>query len=287
MHPCGLAFSLLRFREKVFSRCVTNQQPKRVVPMEAIDRENKPFLHVKDALVFGATIAILSLLLLAQAYISKNAVLLHSARLSHRSNAEVGVAKDRSRAFQFTSTTQHLGCRQRRPETGPVFGREVADIEKHKENTSVGKGKASAKLAKERIPFAEIINRAAGRYQVDRHLIRAIIFAESGYNPKAKSKKGALGLMQLMPSTAQALGVQDVLDPEENIDGGVRYFKTLLDRFDGDVQLALAAYNAGSRHVRNYEGVPPFRATQLYIKKVLEFQQKFKAEMKTGPEKIA
>ncbi len=128
-------------------------------------------------------------------------------------------------------------------------------------------------------PFHGIINEVAGRYEVDPHLIRAIIFAESGFNPKARSKKGARGLMQLMPATAKALGVQNVDDPEENIDGGVRYFKSLLDRFDGDVKLALAAYNAGSRHVRNYEGVPPFKATRIYIKKVLTFHKKFKAEM--------
>lgn len=131
---------------------------------------------------------------------------------------------------------------------------------------------------KGKIPFQGIIVRVAGRYQVDPHLIQAIIFAESGYNPKAKSKKGARGLMQLMPSTAKALGVQDIYDPAENIDGGVRYFRSLLDRFDGDVQLALAAYNAGSRHVRNYEGIPPFKATRRYIKKVLKFRKKFKME---------
>lgn len=127
-------------------------------------------------------------------------------------------------------------------------------------------------------PFQGIITQVAGRYEVDPHLIRAIIFAESGYNPRAKSKKGARGLMQLMPSTAKALGVQNIFDPEENIEGGVRYFRSLLDRFDGDVQLALAAYNAGSRHVRNYEGIPPFKATQRYIKKVLKFRKKFKME---------
>lgn len=138
-----------------------------------------------------------------------------------------------------------------------------------------------------RIPYHAIIQEVAVRYQVDPHLIRAIIFAESGYNPNAKSKKGARGLMQLMPATAESLGVRNIDDPEENIDGGVRYFRSLLDRFDGDVQLALAAYNAGSRHVRNYEGVPPFKATQRYIKKVLKFHQKFKAEMDTGARKLA
>ena len=140
---------------------------------------------------------------------------------------------------------------------------------------------------KKKIPYQGIIVQAAWRYQVDPYLIRAIIFAESGYNPRAKSKKGARGLMQLMPSTAKSLGVQDIFDPVQNIDGGVRYFRTLLDRFDGDVQLALAAYNAGSRHVRNYEGIPPFKATRYYIKKVLRFQKKFKLETASLPRRLA
>jgi hypothetical protein len=139
----------------------------------------------------------------------------------------------------------------------------------------------------ESIPFHGIIVQAAGRYEVDPHLIRAIILAESGYNPNAKSKKGARGLMQLMPSTARALGVEDIYDPEENIDGGVRYFRSLLDRFDGDVRLALAAYNAGSRHVRNYDGIPPFKATQHYVKKVLRFHEKFKMEKSVGSRRVA
>ncbi len=142
-------------------------------------------------------------------------------------------------------------------------------------------------LPNESIPFHGIIIQVAGRYKVDPHLIRAIILAESGYNPKAKSKKGARGLMQLMPSTAKSLGVEDIYDPEENIDGGVRYFRSLLDRFDGDVQLALAAYNAGSRHVRNYEGVPPFKATRRYIKKVLKFHKKFKMQKTAGSRRLA
>ena len=94
------------------------------------------------------------------------------------------------------------------------------------------------------MPFHDHIMRAALTYEVDAALIRAIIMAESGYNPKSVSYRGAQGLMQLMPTTAKWLGVHDPFDPALNIDAGVRYFKRLLDRFEGDVQLALAAYNA-------------------------------------------
>ncbi|MBW2634401.1 MAG: lytic transglycosylase domain-containing protein, partial [Deltaproteobacteria bacterium] len=112
-----------------------------------------------------------------------------------------------------------------------------------------------------------MINRAAATHEVDPALIKAIIMAESRYNPRAVSKRGARGLMQLMPVTAKSLGVIDSFDPEDNINGGVMYFRRLLDRFDGDVTLALAAYNAGSRYVRKYGGVPPFRQTRTYIHK--------------------
>jgi len=124
--------------------------------------------------------------------------------------------------------------------------------------------------------FHHIISQAAARYQVDPALIKAIILAESGYDPRAISRRGARGLMQLMPRTARALGVRDSFNPEHNIDGGVRYFKQLLNRFNQDAKLALAAYNAGSRNVLKYNGIPPFRATQIYIKKVIEYQDYFK-----------
>ena len=120
-----------------------------------------------------------------------------------------------------------------------------------------------------------IILQVAGRHQVDPALVKAIIMAESGYNPRAISKKGAKGLMQLMPGTAQALGVENIFNPEENISGGVRYFKQLVNKF-GDVKLALAAYNAGSKKVRHYQGIPPFKATQYYIKKVFKYYQSYK-----------
>jgi hypothetical protein len=128
-------------------------------------------------------------------------------------------------------------------------------------------------------PFNNIVLQAAEEYDVDPALIRAIIMAESNNNPQAVSHRGAQGLMQLMPTTAKWLGVEDSFNPAANIDAGVRYFKCLLDRFNGDIKLALAAYNAGSRYVRKYKGVPPFKATRLYIKKVLKYHQYFINEM--------
>jgi hypothetical protein len=127
-------------------------------------------------------------------------------------------------------------------------------------------------------PFHKHIMRASQDYEVDSALIRAIIMAESSNNPRALSRKGAQGLMQLMPTTAKSLGVDDAYDPAMNIDGGVRYFKQLLDRFNGDVKLALAAYNAGSRYVRKYGGVPPFKATRIYIKKVLKYRRLYREQ---------
>ena len=127
--------------------------------------------------------------------------------------------------------------------------------------------------------FHPIVLKAANRYQVDPALVKAIIMAESSYNPRAVSKKGAKGLMQLMPTTAKALGVEDSFNPEHNINAGVKYFKHLMNQFDGDTRLALAAYNAGSRKVRQYKGVPPFRATKYYIKKVFRYYKHYKTEM--------
>lgn len=133
--------------------------------------------------------------------------------------------------------------------------------------------------------YDQIIHKVARLYQVDPALIKAIIMAESRFKPKAVSKRGAKGLMQLMPVTAKSLGVTDSFNPEDNITGGVMYFRKLLDRFDGDVKLALAAYNAGSRYIRKYGGVPPFRQTRTYIHKVFKYHQMYKKE-ETKPDKV-
>ncbi len=127
--------------------------------------------------------------------------------------------------------------------------------------------------------FQPIINQVADRYEVDPDLVRAVIMVESSYNPLALSNKGAMGLMQLMPRTAREMGVQDCFNPEHNINGGVRYLKKLLNRYNGDIELALAAYNAGIRKVMEYRGVPPFKATRLYIKKVNDYFLFYKKHM--------
>jgi soluble lytic murein transglycosylase-like protein len=121
------------------------------------------------------------------------------------------------------------------------------------------------------MPFDQVIHEAAGRHHMDADLILAVILAESRLNPTAKSKKGAKGLMQLMPVTADALDVADIYSPEENVNAGVRHLRWLLDRFDGDLRMALAAYNAGHQNVLRHDGIPPFPETRAYVRKVLDY----------------
>ncbi|MBW2609036.1 MAG: lytic transglycosylase domain-containing protein [Deltaproteobacteria bacterium] len=142
------------------------------------------------------------------------------------------------------------------------------------------------KTSKREHIFFPIIIKASNRYSVDPALVQAIIMAESGYNPMAVSKKGAMGLMQLMPATAVYLGVEDSFNPEHNVNAGVRYLKKLLNQFEGDLLLAVAAYNAGSANVRKYQGIPPYKATRYYVKKVLEYYQYYQKEIEQKGSKI-
>jgi soluble lytic murein transglycosylase-like protein len=116
--------------------------------------------------------------------------------------------------------------------------------------------------------FENLVNRIAERHEVDRDLVHSVIREESNHNPMAISSKGALGLMQLDPATARRFGVLNIFDPAENVEGGVRYLKYLLNHYNGDQRLALAAYNAGEAAVERYGGMPPYPETRSYVYRV-------------------
>jgi len=133
---------------------------------------------------------------------------------------------------------------------------------------SVSQAAAPVRRAARSTAFDNLIDHHARANDLNPLLVRAVIETESAFNPRARSHVGAMGLMQLMPGTARDLGVLDPYDPEDNIRGGTKYLRSLLDRFDNDVELALAAYNAGPGAVERYDGVPPYRETRNYVAKI-------------------
>jgi len=126
-------------------------------------------------------------------------------------------------------------------------------------------------LSSGRTDLDAIFDAAGSRYNISPNLLKAVAKVESSFRTDVTSKQGAMGVMQLMPATARALGVSDPYDPEQNIMGGARYLRDQLDRFGGDVRLALAAYNAGGGAVAKYGGIPPYKETQAYVPKVLGY----------------
>jgi len=127
---------------------------------------------------------------------------------------------------------------------------------------------AAPKLPLEQAPFGELIRKAAAKYEVDPDLVFSVVAAESNFNPRAISRRNARGLMQLLPETARRLGVKDIYDPAQNIDGGTRYLRDLLKMYDGDLALTLAAYNAGPGAVQRYGRIPPYNETIKYVRAI-------------------
>jgi hypothetical protein len=135
-------------------------------------------------------------------------------------------------------------------------------------------------------PYDSIIEKYASDYHLDASLIRSIIATESGFNPRAVSPKGARGLMQLMPATAQRLGVRNIFDPEQNIQGGVKHFRSLMDSFDNNLVLSLAAYNAGENLVQRLGRVPEIKETRDYVQSVTRLYGKKQVSQDSGKNKM-
>lgn len=154
--------------------------------------------------------------------------------------------------------------------TGVKFGDLLTrPVTKVNANIYSAQAETGAEKISTREQIKNIVFRAAKKHGVDEKLVNALIKQESGFNPNAKSKVGAMGLMQLMPATAKGLGVTNPMDPEQNVEGGVKYLKSMLNKYNGNVILALAAYNAGPGAVDKYDGIPPYKETQNYVKSIL------------------
>lgn len=168
-------------------------------------------------------------------------------------SADVYVFKDKQGVLTFTNVPNHQG-----------FHRVLRDS-----NGQIGSASATNS-------YEDLIRAASDRYDIDADLIRAVIRVESNFNSTARSTKGAMGLMQLMPETARLHNVLDAYEPSDNIEGGVRHLKMLLGRYQGDLQLSLAAYNAGSGAVEKYGGIPPFAETRDYVRRVLNHYDSYR-----------
>jgi soluble lytic murein transglycosylase-like protein len=182
-------------------------------------------------------------------------------------DAQVFMYEDANGRLHFSDTPRHEGYRT----LVPSASKSVRPV--------------STRSRRPRGPVATrawdgVIARAGRQFGVKPGLVKAIVHTESLFDLYAVSHKGAQGLMQLMPRTARSLGVTDPFDPWQNIEGGTKYIGYLMRRFDGNVELALAAYNAGETVVRRYEGIPPYRETQRYVKRVMTLSRRYDADFR-------
>jgi soluble lytic murein transglycosylase-like protein len=183
-------------------------------------------------------------------------VFLGTITLPVRGSADVYVFQDQQGVLTFTNVPNHSGYRR--------LGRDP------------GVSKSRTLSSAPRV-YDHLIRSASDRHSIDADLIRAVIKTESDFNSAARSNKGAMGLMQLMPDTARLHNVNDAYDPTDNIEGGVRHLKLLFGRFGGDLELTLAAYNAGIKAVERFGGIPPFAETKEYVRRVLQFYQTYRS----------
>ncbi len=150
---------------------------------------------------------------------------------------------------------------------------QTSQVSQNEQNTV-----SSSSTSTKQVNFADIIREVSARYNVDANLVNSVVEVESGFDPLAESPAGAQGLMQLMPETATSLGVSDAFDPQQNIEGGVRFLSQLMNYFDGDIEKVLAGYNAGPGAVDEYGGIPPYQETHTYVQRVMDAYQSAQKE---------
>jgi len=172
------------------------------------------------------------------------------------------------RGFQTLMSRSRTEVPVAQPDFQKILDKTV-QLEKNSQNKSTN-------TAKSRTEIDNLIEEYSAKNGLDADFVKAVVRQESGFNPNAKSKCGAMGLMQLMPATAKGLGVTNAFDAEQNIYGGTKYLKGLLDRFGNNKELALAAYNAGPNAVKKYNGIPPYAETQNYVKSIMKSYDKLK-----------
>ena len=172
------------------------------------------------------------------------------------------------RGFQTLLSRSQTEVPVAQPDFQKILDKTV-QLEKNTQNKSTN-------TAKSRTEIDNLIEEYSAKNGLDADFVKAVVRQESGFNPNAKSKCGAMGLMQLMPATAKGLGVTNAFDAEQNIYGGTKYLKGLLDRFGNNKELALAAYNAGPNAVKKYNGIPPYAETQNYVKSIMKSYDKLK-----------
>lgn len=216
-----------------------------------------------------ALLTISGLMLLAANYLQarESAVLRNGFAISHDHHRQIGSV---TRLFLTPSENEYVDM----PSENIVSFEADLDLPESKiENIPNAPTKSQH-------PLTQIVQKAANENQLDPDFLEAVIRAESNFKPTAISRKGAQGLMQLMPQTATKLGVKNSFDPEENISAGTRYLRELLARYHNDPILALAAYNAGAGRIRQYQGVPPYRETRAYVASIIRDFNRRKLEQK-------
>jgi hypothetical protein len=204
----------------------------------------------------------------------------HEHRLVMGTTTRLFLAADDS-SFTDVPTAEITGYEKDLSLPLPAPADSHASIPARSESAKFGSAKSASAPA-----LNQVVNSASATYHLDPDLVNSVIHAESGFNSRAVSPKGARGLMQLMPDTANQLGVNDAFDPQANVGGGSRYLRELLERYNFDLVKALAAYNAGPERVEQYQGVPPFRETRAYVARIVhEYNTKKIAQEKEAKQK--